>query len=108
MKQEDILNRLKDIRENNDLKQKNIAKILNVSRPNYTRWKTKEKIIPLIKLNDFCNYFNINMDYVIGLTNDKVIINKKIILDKKVIGENIKEFRNKNNIIQEELGTTIQ
>lgn len=110
MKQEDILNRLKDIRENNDLKQKDIAKILNVSRPNYTRWETKEKIIPLIKLNDFCNYFNINMDYVIGLTNNLVKINKTIILDKKAIGRNLKEFRNKNNITQKELalklGTT--
>ena len=107
MKQEDILNRLKDIRENSDLKQKDIAKILNVSRPNYTRWETKEKIIPLIKLNDFCNYFNINMDYVIGLTNNLVKINKTIILDKKAIGRNLKEFRNKNNITQEELALKI-
>ena len=110
MKQEDILNRLKDIRENNDLKQKDIAKILKVSRPNYTRWETKEKIIPLERLNKFCNYFKINMDYVIGLSNKLITINKEIILDKKVIGENIKEFRNKNNITQEELalklGTT--
>ena len=110
MKQEDILNRLKDIRENNDLKQEDIAKILNVSRPNYTRWETKEKIIPLERLNEFCNYFKINMDYVIGLSNKLITINKEITLDKKVIGENIKEFRNKNNITQEELalklGTT--
>ena len=110
MKQEDILNRLKDIRDNNDLKQKDIAKILNVSRPNYTRWETKEKIIPLERLNEFCNYFNINMDYVIGLTNNLVKINKTIILDKKAIGRNLKEFRCKNNITQEELalklGTT--
>ena len=110
MKQEDILNRLKDIRDNNDLKQKDIAKILKVSRPNYTRWETKEKIIPLERLNEFCNYFNINMDYVIGLTNNLVKINKTIILDKKAIGRNLKEFRCKNNITQEELalklGTT--
>lgn len=110
MKQDEIFKRLKDIRENNDLKQKDIAKILKVSRPNYTRWETKEKIIPLIKLNDFCNYFNINMDYVIGLTNNLVKINKTIILDKKAIGRNLKEFRCKNNITQEELalklGTT--
>lgn len=108
MKQDDIFKRLKDIRENNDLKQKDIAKIHNVSRPNYTRWKTKEKIIPLIKLNDFCNYFNINIDYVIGLTNNLVKINKTIILDKKAIGRNLKEFRNKNKITQEKLGTIIQ
>ena len=110
MKQEEIFKRLKDIRENNDLKQKDMAEILDVSRPNYTRWETKEKIIPLTKLNDFCNYFKINMDYAIGLTNNLVTIEKKIILDKKIIGENIKEFRNKNKITQEELalklGTT--
>lgn len=110
MKQEQFLNRLKDIRENNDLKQKDMAKILNVSRPNYTRWETKEKIIPLTRLNDFCNYFKINMDYVIGLSNNIININKNIILDKKMIGNNIKEFRNKNKITQEELaeklGTT--
>lgn len=107
MKQDDIFKRLKDIRENNDLKQKDIVKIHNVSRPNYTRWKKKEKIIPLIKLNDFCNYFNINIDYVIGLTNNLVKINKTIILDKKAIGRNLKEFRNKNKITQEKLGTII-
>ena len=110
MKQEEIFKRLKDIRENNDLKQKDMAEILNVSRPNYTRWETKEKIIPLTKLNDFCNYFQINMDYVIGLTNNLISIDEKIVLDKKIIGENIKEFRNKNKITQEELalklGTT--
>ena len=50
MKQEEFLNRLKDIRENNNLKQKDMARILGVSRPNYTRWETKEKIIPLTKL----------------------------------------------------------
>ncbi len=110
MKQEQILNRLREIREYNNLKQKDIAKILGVSRPNYTRWETKEKIIPLTKLNDFCNYFKINIDYVIGLSNNIVYINKSVTLDRKIVGNNIKEFRNKNNITQKELaeklGTT--
>lgn len=106
MKQEDLFKKLKDIRESNDLKQKDIAKILGVSRPNYTRWETKEKIIPLERLNDLCNYFNINMDYVIGLSNKKIkVSNSK--LDKSVIGENIKEFRKKNNISQEELANVL-
>ena len=110
MKQEEFLNRLKDIRENNNLKQKDMARILGVSRPNYTRWETKEKIIPLTKLNDFCNYFKINMDYVIGLSNDLVGTNKVTVLDRKIVGNNIKNFRIKNKITQEELakelGTT--
>lgn len=106
MKQEDLFKRLKDARESNDLKRKDIAKILGVSRPNYTRWETKEKIIPLERLNDLCNYFNINMDYVIGLSNKKIkVSNSK--LDKSIIGKNIKEFRKKNNISQEELANVL-
>mgnify|MGYP005767957015 CR=1 FL=1 len=107
MKQEEIFKRLKDIREKNDLKQKDMALILAVSRPNYTRWETKEKIIPLMRLNDFCNYFKINMDYVIGLSNKPITINKKITLDKKAIGKNIKNFRITNKITQEELASKL-
>lgn len=54
-----LFKRLRDIREDNNLKQRDIAKILNISRPNYTRWETREKIIPLTKLNEFCNFFKV-------------------------------------------------
>lgn len=107
MKQEQILKRLRDLRENNNLKQKDLAKILGVSRPNYTRWETKEKIIPLTKLNELCNYYNINMDYVIGLTNKIVKNNKCVGLDKKIIGNNIRNLRKDNNITQEDLANIL-
>ena len=45
-----LLDKLKGIREENDIKQKDIAKELNVSQPNYARWESKAKIIPLEKL----------------------------------------------------------
>lgn len=107
MKQEQILKRLRDLRENNNLKQKDLAEILGVSRPNYTRWETKEKIIPLTKLNELCNYYNINMDYVIGLTNKIVKNNKCVYLDKKIIGSNIRNLRKDNNITQEDLANIL-
>lgn len=102
-----LLDKLKDIREENDIKQKDIAKKLNVSQPNYARWETKAKIIPLEKLNELCNYFAINMDYVVGLSNEKIKMQDNNILDKKIIGENIKKIRLDNDITQKELATML-
>lgn len=76
--------------------------LLNVSQPNYARWESKYKIIPLNKLNEFCNYFNVSMDYVIGLTNNKEYINTYN-LDRKAMAENLKRFRKKYKITQVEL-----
>lgn len=108
MKQEELFKRLRELREDNELKQKDLASILNVSRPNYTRWETKEKIIPLTKLNDLCNFYKINMDYVIGLSNDVKKIKEDIILDKEIIGNNIKNLRKKHNLSQEELANILR
>ena len=98
-----LLDKLKDIREENDIKQKDIAKKLNVSQPNYARWESKVKIIPLEKLNELCNYFGINMDYVIGISKIKTHMSSNNILNKTVIGNNIKTIRLENNITQKEL-----
>lgn len=107
MKQEEIFKRLRELRENKELKQKDLASTLNVSRPNYTRWETKEKIIPLTKLNDLCNFYKINMDYVIGLSDEVKEIKENVILDKEIIGNNIKSLRKKHNLSQEELANIL-
>ena len=98
-----ILNNLREMREDKNLLQKDVAKILNTSRPNYTRWETKAKIIPLTKLNELCNYFNVNMDYILGLTNQKVDMRNDNVLDRKLIGQNIRNFRHENHLSQVEL-----
>lgn len=61
-------NRIKYFRENNELTQGEIAKMLNTSQSNYSRWENDKELIPLIKLNEFCNIFKTNMDYVLGIT----------------------------------------
>ena len=41
-----LFQRLKDLREDNDLTQEEMANVLGVSQPNYARWEVKIKIIP--------------------------------------------------------------
>ena len=102
-----LLDKMKDIREEHDIKQKDLAKKLNVSQPNYARWETKAKIIPLRKLNELCNYFEINMDYIIGISNKKIKMKNNNVLDKKIIGQNIKKIREENNLSQKEIANML-
>ena len=52
-----------------------MAKIMKVSRSTYSGWENNIDSIPLIKLNDFCNYFNLSMDYVVGISDKKTNLN---------------------------------
>ena len=61
--------RLAMIREKKELSQREVAKILHVSKSTYARWETGEQVIPLNHLNDFCKYFKVTVDYVLNLSN---------------------------------------
>lgn len=96
-------NRIKSIREENELTQKEIASMLNVSRTAYSLWEISKNIIPLTKLNDFSNKFDLSMDYIMGLNDSK---DKKINhnnIDAKMIGKKIKQARKDLKLTQEKL-----
>ena len=95
--------RLRDIREDNDLSQDKMAKILNVNRSTYSLWELGINIIPLNSLCDFSDYFGYSIDYVLGLTNDKNSDNIKLGLDLVVLGKNLKNLRIKNKLSQKDM-----
>lgn len=103
-----IFERMKDIRTYFDNTQKELANYLKVSRSTYAGWENGIDAIPLLKLNEFCNYYGISLDYVCGLSNIKKyeIINDKI--DKEILGNNLKEIRIKNNDSQDKIAEIIK
>lgn len=62
--------RIRDFREDNDLIQTQVAKMLGMSQTGYSKYETGENDIPtyvLIKLSDF---YNTSVDYLLGLTDE--------------------------------------
>ena len=96
--------RLKNIREDHDMSQAEVAKILNTSRSTYSLWELGINAIPLSYLFEFAKYFNISIDYILSnKRSSKFNYKKESTLNLKSVGLNIKENRIKNNISQENL-----
>ena len=102
-----IFERMKDIRTYFDNTQNELADYLKVSRSTYAGWENGIDLIPLPKLNDFCNYYGISLDYICGLTNNKKRDNIIDKIDKKIIGNNLKEIRVANNDTQDKTSLII-
>ena len=96
-------NRLKDIREDNDINQEKMSEILGINRSTYSLWELGINIIPLKSLCDFADYFDFSLDYVLGLTNDRKSKSSIKGIDLKVLGNNMKLIRTKNNLSQENI-----
>lgn len=65
-----MYDRIKNLREDRDLFQKDLAKILDITQRNYSYFETGKSDIPtdiLIKLADF---YNTSIDYLLGRTNE--------------------------------------
>lgn len=59
-------NRLKNLRENKDLKQSQIAEALHISQQNYSRYENGQVELPLCTLIQLADYFNVSVDYLLG------------------------------------------
>ena len=95
--------RLRNIRENQDISQRKTSIKLGISKSYYNYFESGERIIPLSRLNDFCNLFHVDFDYALGLSNHNIVSKKLIKLDKKLIGKRIKEIRKRNKLTQRDL-----
>ena len=64
------MNRLRDLREDKDLTQKEIANKFNVDQSNYSKYELEKIEIPLKLLKDLALFYNTSTDYILGLTNE--------------------------------------
>ena len=61
------MNRLRNLREDNNLTQEQCAKIAFISKKSYERYENGLRVLPSEILIIFCKYYNVSADYVLGL-----------------------------------------
>lgn len=62
-------NRLRDVREDRDLTQAEVGKILNKSQQGYNHIETGRTELKIEDLIRLCEFYDLSADYLIGLTN---------------------------------------
>ena len=62
--------RLKDLREDNDLMQKEVAAILGIDQRVYSNYETGKREIPTRHIITLAKYYKTSSDYILGLTNN--------------------------------------
>ncbi len=59
--------RLKDVREDRDLSQSDIAKLLGTTRQQVSKWETGVQMMGVDKYAKLAEYYNVSVDYLLGL-----------------------------------------
>ena len=70
-------NRIRDLREDRDLKQKDIAEYLQIHQTTYSDYELGNLNIPVIILHKLADFYGVSVDYLIGRTNVKEPYPKK-------------------------------
>lgn len=64
-----MYNRIRDLREDNDLFQTQVAKMLGMSQTGYSKYETGENDIPTQVLIKLAKFYNTSVDYILGITD---------------------------------------
>ena len=62
--------RIRALREDHDLKQADIAKILNTDQSYYSKYEKGLRPLPIEHLRTLCLYYKVSADYILGLPQD--------------------------------------
>ncbi len=73
--------RLRDLKEDNDKTQKEIAEVIGVSINHYGKYERGETDLPFEKAIILAEYYNVSLDYLAGRTNIKNGLNAEISSD---------------------------
>ncbi len=70
-------NRLRDLREDKDLKQKDLAEILQIHQTTYSDYELERLNIPVAVLHKLADFYGVSVDYLLCRTNTKTPYPKK-------------------------------
>lgn len=95
--------RIKDIRDELEITQNELSKMLLCTRSAYSLWEINKNTIPLYYLNKLSNILNVNIDYLVNLSDKKYIKFDKSEINKIELGKKLKIARKSINYTQDKL-----
>jgi len=99
--------RYEELRLDSEKKQGDIAEILCVKRNTYSKWENLINDMPLEKCNELANYYKTTLDYVLGLSNKRILVDTPLFVDWNIISERLCELRCLSKLTEKELSNKI-
>lgn len=69
--------RLKSLREDNDITQTQIAQVLKINQITYSQYERGVRGLPIDQLINLCIFYNVSADYILGFTDEPKALPKK-------------------------------
>lgn len=73
----DYTKRIRDLREDRDLTQQQIARVLRTSQTVYSRYELGKRALPIEHLIKLCEIYSVSADYILGFTDEPKKLPKK-------------------------------
>ena len=102
-----ILNKVKEIRNELELSQEDIAKVLNVKRGTYASWECGSDVIPTRQIYKLAEYFKLSIDYLLEISNQGHMVYHGSDINLSDVGNNIYNIRKRNNLSQKSFADSI-
>lgn len=77
-----MIKRIRDLREDNDYTQADIAKVLDITRPQYNLYELGDRKFPIDKLKILAEFYDVSIDYILGRTNYKKVVQAETMSSK--------------------------
>lgn len=68
--------RIRSLRQDNDLTQKQVADMLGVAQTTYSQYELEKRPLPIEYLIALCKYYNVSADYMLGFSNIRKPLHK--------------------------------
>ena len=66
-----LIRRIKDLRVDSDMKQKELAEYLNVTQSTYSDYENGNINVPIEQLIRLCDFYKVSLDYLVGRTDKR-------------------------------------
>ena len=101
------IEKLRDLRENLELTMQDFSQKMNIAKSSYSLWEKGIERIPLERLIDIVDFYNVSIDYLVDNTTIHQYHNSQKNFNKKKLKENLKQIRKELKYTQQEFANKL-